>query len=98
MINVNSFGPQLLDFIEHSIRKAIQEPDQRDSPLWEGNCAMVVLDAMMQRHAPELYPFLAFFSDFDLPKIGEESQPTAKLFEALDNIKKLRKVFVESVA
>ena len=54
----------------------------------------MVLDRMVMRSAPEVYPFLAFFTDYDFPKIGRDSpEPTVALLDALREILKARKVF-----
>jgi hypothetical protein len=54
---------------------------------------MVVFDRMVKRRAPELYPFVSFFTDYNLPQLAQEPSPTFKLVDALNEILKARKVF-----
>jgi hypothetical protein len=93
MINVNTFAMQLLEFVESTVKQAIFDEQSRQALLLEANCAIIVLDGMVRRRAPELYPFVSFFTDYNLLELGRESSPTAKLMEALNEILKARKVF-----
>jgi hypothetical protein len=94
MTDVNAFALELLEFVENCVRTAALNSDSRESLLEEAQCALVVLDRMVMRTAPEVYPFLAFFTDYDFPKIGRDSpEPTAALLDALSGLLKARKVF-----
>ena len=94
MTNVNVFALELLEFVENCVRAAVLNAEFAKSLLEEAQCALVVLDRMVMRTAPEVYPFLAFFTDYDFPKIGRDSpEPTAALLDALSGLLKARKVF-----
>ena len=94
MTDVNAFALDLLQFVEDCVRRAVVDFSSRDSLLAEAQCALVVLDRMVTRNAPEVHPFLAFFTDYDFPKIGRDSpEPIAALLDALSEILKARKVF-----
>ena len=93
MVNVNVFAMQLLEFVEDSVKQAIFDEPSRQTLLIEADCAMVVLDRMVKRRAPELYPFVSFFTDYNLPQLAQEPSPTPKLVDALNEILKARKVF-----
>ena len=94
MTDVNAFALELLEFVENCVRAAVLNSDSRESLLEEAQCALVVLDRMVMRTAPEVYPFLAFFTDYDFPKIGRDNpEPTAALLDALSGLLKARKVF-----
>jgi hypothetical protein len=94
MRDVNAVALGLLQFVEDSVRSAVVTPESSHTLLVEAQYALIVLDRIVRRDAPELYPFLAFFTDYDLPKIGSENQqPTAALLDALKELLKARKVF-----
>ena len=92
MTDVNAFSLELLQFVEDSVREAVLDPHSRAALLGEAECALIVLDRMLRRKAPEVHPFARFFIDHDLPQIGRERP--GELLDALNGIMKARKVFL----